>query len=209
MLNIIRCCTTVQDTIYWYTIIQFPYSFKGTLRGLCPAKTYSSLGLGNCAECPAGFKCSRAGLSEPEDCERGYYNNATGQAACSKCEAGRECLNGKESIPCQAGYYSREGESNCTKCSTGTYSLSSASFCIQCPEGNKCIDGSLPVNCSEGYFSRRGAADCELCPVGAYKSYYWMEYNLRKNMGHPVHTTSNVVLLKNINVIAYYFRQQH
>ena len=152
--------------------MQFPYSFKGTLRGLCPAKTYSSLGLGSCAECPAGFKCSRAGLTEPEDCEKGYYNNGTGQAACSKCEAGRECLNAKESIPCQAGYYSREGESNCTKCSPGMYSLSSASFCIQCPDGNECIDGSLPVNCSEGHFSGRGDTDCKLCPIGAYKSYY-------------------------------------
>jgi hypothetical protein len=125
-----------------------------------------------CIECPAGFKCSRAGLAAPEDCEEGYYNSAKGQDACTKCEAGRECMNGRESIPCQAGYYSHEGERNCTRCPSGMYSRSSASYCIQCPAGNECIDASLPVNCSEGYVSSKGDGLCKLCDVGRYKFYY-------------------------------------
>ena len=144
---------------------------EGTKPILCQKKTYASLGSGMCAECPAGFKCSRPGLALPEDCEEGYYNNATGQSACSKCEAGRECLNGKKSIPCRASYYSREGEINCTKCSPGMYSMSSASSCIQCPAGNECIDGSYPVNCSEGYFSGKGDGVCKLCDNGGCKFY--------------------------------------
>ena len=133
---------------------------------MCPEKTYASLGSGKCMKCPVGFKCSRSGLGAPEDCEKGYYNNATGQAACTKCEAGRECMTTRESIPCPAGYYSKEGEVNCTKCPSGMYSKSSASSCISCPAGNECKDGSLPVNCSEGYFSKKGAESCTLCDVG-------------------------------------------
>lgn len=168
------------DKIQSYNHIYF--FIEGTIPRLCPEKTYAHLGSGKCAECPAGSKCSRAGLAEPEDCGEGYYNNATGQSACSKCEAGRECLNAKESIPCRAGYYSREGESNCTRCPPGTYSMSSAASCLQCPAGNECIDGSHPVNCSEGYFSGKGDGVCKLCDTGGYKFYFFLSLSFHTDM---------------------------
>lgn len=142
---------------------------QGTTPRECPMKTYSPLHSGKCLDCPAGFKCSRAGLSAPENCEKGFYNNATGQSACTKCEAGRECLNSKESVPCKPGYYSKEGEANCIPCPSGNYSDSSASFCLPCPAGKQCVDPSVPpVNCSEGYVSKTGDGLCTMCEPGMY-----------------------------------------
>ena len=145
----------------------FSRFITGTTPIECPAKTYSSPRSGKCVECPAGFKCSRPALSAPEDCGQGFYNNATGQLVCTKCEAGRECLNSRKSVPCKAGYYSKEGETNCVACSAGNYSESAASFCLPCPAGNECINPSVPpVNCSEGYISKAGGGKCTICEPG-------------------------------------------
>ena len=143
--------------------------FQGTAPRECLAKTFAFLGSEKCSECPVGFKCSRPGLAAPENCEPGYYNNVTGQEACTKCEAGRECVNGRESKACRAGYYSADGVANCTICPSGMYSKSSASFCLHCPAGNQCTDPSQPpVNCTDGYVSARGDGDCKLCAAGEY-----------------------------------------
>ena len=79
-------------------------------------------------------------------------------------------MNARESIACKAGYYSPEGETNCTMCPSGKYSGPSASFCIRCPAGNECIDPSAsPVNCSEGYIAALGDGVCKRCDVGGYR----------------------------------------
>lgn len=142
---------------------------KGTSPKQCPIGTYAYVRSEKCSICPAGFKCSRAGLDAPEKCEEGYYNSVPGQDSCVVCESGRECVNRINSLPCKAGYYSGEGQINCTRCPSGTYSKTLASVCLPCPAGNECLDPSLPpVNCSEGFFSRKSDGVCKQCEAGAY-----------------------------------------
>lgn len=62
---------------------------------------------------------------------KGYYGTFSGATSSSDCVG-----------TCIAGYYSSEGDSACTICPTGTYSLSSAaSSCTSCSAGIlRCIE---------------------------------------------------------------------
>ena len=61
--------------------------------------------------CPVSHYCP-AGTGYPLACPAGTYNNITGQAVCTPCEAGYFCNENTttyEDFPCQVGYYCPNG----------------------------------------------------------------------------------------------------
>ena len=152
---------------------------NGTSPQQCPQGHFAPSGSVACQSCPAGHRCPSPGLAAPESCPEGSYTNQTLQVACSPCEAGRSCLNGDQSVPCPAGYFSRFSESNCTTCESGYYSSAGSSVCKPCPAGKQCIDPSQePVNCSYGTFSGGGQRVCKMCPQGNLSVQYLSKHIL-------------------------------
>ena len=119
---------------------------------------------------------------DPIRCDSGYFTSATGQLECALCEAGHDCSGRTQSVECDPGYFSSEGQGSCSPCASGYYSSAGLAACTPCPGtalkahinlcdrdpvGHQCLDAALdPVACPKGYYSP-GAAPCELCPFGS------------------------------------------
>lgn len=94
--------------------------------------------------CPAGYKCPQ-GSAWPQPCERGTYQNATGQKVCLDCPAGYFCA-GNTTVPeiCPTGYYcplnSYAGVTNA--CPVGTFNnltgQTQQGDCVACTPGYYC-----------------------------------------------------------------------
>lgn len=71
--------------------------------------------------------------------------------------------------PCQGGTYSLSGDTSCSICTAGKYSLVLADKCITCQEGKYSIIGSSICNiCNAGKYSKKEAGSCISCNKGWY-----------------------------------------
>ena len=136
-----------------------------------------------CTVCPAG---------KTQD------SNATDNATCRWCPAGRYLLDDAQIDPddhdnatedclrCTVGHEFTTQTSNCTICRAGHYqnsSLRDNATCAACPIGRYLLDDSqLPLAhanqsqclyCLPGMNFTRIDTDCHVCPAGFYKSEYY------------------------------------
>ena len=99
-------------------------------------------------------------MKEATECEIGYWNNITDQAACFICPAGKICpqKGTKLPSPCPVGFVCLEG--NAFPCPIGYFCEMGTKYNIN---DTICTDMSLyitsannihncPINCAVGYF---------------------------------------------------------
>ncbi|XP_010632162.1 multiple epidermal growth factor-like domains protein 11 [Fukomys damarensis] len=142
----------------------------------------------NCQPCPAGWFCSRAGLSSPEAlCEGGWYcprASVSGHSPDTICPPGHWCPSGSlEPQPCLPGQYQDEpGQSFCKTCPAGKFCPmgtqgqgSRLISPVDCPAGYYCPPGTQSPTqhpCPRGTFRERpgalSAKDCSPCPAGQF-----------------------------------------
>src|SRR5689334_13196340 len=102
----------------------------------------------------------------------GTYQTATNSTYCVQCSNGTASeVDGRTSpcTNCPANYFAGSpGNSQCSPCSAGTFSLAGASRCTQCANGTASgIDGTPCVMCAAGtYANTSGLAACQQCPLG-------------------------------------------
>ena len=90
----------------------------------CPEGTFKSTpGFSNnsaCLDCPRGHSCPSEGLTTPQGCTNGTYQDATRQTSCHICPAGSMCpVNDAAPISCSGGEYSFYGMVECVACPAG------------------------------------------------------------------------------------------
>jgi len=143
--------------------------------------------------CTVGHYCPE-GTTTPISCEPGTYADATANAECTECGAGRNCST-TDSEPCPEGYYCEAGTVP-QKCPAGKYGdttgLESSDSCQPCALGRYCdipgitattvedrlctagyfCDlGSISRNashCGAGYYCETGTTERVPCPEGTY-----------------------------------------
>uniref|UniRef100_A0A286XEQ6 Uncharacterized protein n=1 Tax=Cavia porcellus TaxID=10141 RepID=A0A286XEQ6_CAVPO len=123
----------------------------------------------DCQPCPAGWFCSRAGLSSPEAlCEGGWYcpqASVSGHSPDTICPPGHWCPSGSpEPRPCPPGQYQdAHGQSFCKSCPAGKF----------CPGGTKGQGARSvkPMDCPAGYYCPPGTQSPTQhpCPTGTFR----------------------------------------
>ena len=97
------------------------------------------------------FSCP--GRTKPVECLSGSYSDA-GEEGCTTCPKGFYCPENALKAPkaCQLGEYTdKEGQTNCSICSTGYF----------------CNDTKTPPEqCETGYYSEAKMSACSVCPAG-------------------------------------------
>lgn len=96
-----------------------------------------------------------------QQCEHGYYFNATGNAGCTKCPANANCTSAEgktpASVTCLSGFKTTGGEG-------------ASLVCQPCYAGENCVWSAEYMNqtspeCARGYYL---AEKCEPCPQGGW-----------------------------------------
>ena len=137
-------------------------------------------------DCAAGF----TGACSP--CGPGTYKTGTGNAACTRCVAGKNSLQEAATSPlvcnCDAGSTGNDGLAACTLCEPGTYKARSGSApCTDCPAGShSTATGDVwgqACACNAG-FSGAHPASCVRCVAGQYKSWVGFGYCTDCSAGH-------------------------
>ncbi|CAL8373179.1 unnamed protein product, partial [Gadus morhua 'NCC'] len=153
----------------------------GRAGGLCPMGHYCPLATSVPAACPPGTYLDATGgreMQECKPCQRGWYQDSSGQKECKPCPPGFLCHNPRANLtrasprgaaspqPCPAGHTCPgdrpDGQSR--PCPAGTYSpsqgLTATGECLACPAGLFCgaeglVEPSGP--CSDGFLCLLGA----------------------------------------------------
>nr|KAF6427833.1 hypothetical protein HJG63_008321 [Rousettus aegyptiacus] len=143
-----------------------------------------------CQPCPAGWFCSRAGLSFPEaPCDGGWFcprASLSGRSPGTLCPTGHACPPGSpEPLLCPPGQYQDQpGQTVCKTCPAGKFCPLGTEgpgarliWPVDCPAGYYCPLGSqTPTRhpCLRGTFRERpggrSAEDCRPCPAGQFCS---------------------------------------
>ncbi|XP_019605139.2 uncharacterized protein LOC109457001 [Rhinolophus sinicus] len=144
----------------------------------------------DCQPCPAGWFCSRAGLSSPEaTCEGGWFcprASVSGHSPGHLCPTGHSCPPGSlEPLLCPPGQYQDEpGQTLCKMCPAGKFCPFGTQgtgarpiWPVDCPAGYYCPLGTQTATqhpCPGGTFRERAGArsteDCRPCPAGQFCS---------------------------------------
>ena len=161
----------------------------------CLSGTYSNAeSATSCDRCLQGHSCPQ-NTSDPKPCRagtfagngsavcilcsQGFYSDAEAPK-CFPCQEGYRCRSKGTSkaamyaSPCAAGWYSSEGQKECSQCPAGRFSnLTVNSFCHPCEAGSYCAKGSShPKLCDKGtYRAVPGGSvsnDCSKCQMGEY-----------------------------------------
>lgn len=152
-----------------------PLGTKYATQYPCPQGTYSSnTGLADvnqCTACGVGNYCPNYAMQSATQCADGYYNDYTVNAYyCDMCPAGYKCLESDDHpVPCDEGYYSARGATDCTRCPLGHYcpikgTSQTAMYTNKCPAGTFCsttdIGGStVPSGGLGSYPNKKSQAD--------------------------------------------------
>ena len=149
-------------------ICEVGYSCSSGSMQVCSAGTYSSGSLGLCLACEKGKYQDITGQSSCKSCPAGKYQDVTGQSTCKDCPAGK--------------YQDLEGQSSCKSCSSGYTPNSTKTGCektCSCPEnyysryfldedGKKWERGcssSCPENYGTEITDEKGCKTCQVvCP---------------------------------------------
>lgn len=180
----------------------------------CDKGQYNNVQLNACQDCPSGYYGDGENLIGCYECNVGTYQSLTGQQNCLSCPSGKyqpsknatQCLDCDqyiyfksscvETCPdgtwpvdkvceyCDAGYFSIENSSTCTKCLPGEYKESANDKpCKTCPFGwvsvesrtscEECADGqgvsnSVCETCLAGKYS--DGATCRHCSIGKFQN---------------------------------------
>ncbi|XP_028816920.1 signal peptide, CUB and EGF-like domain-containing protein 1 [Denticeps clupeoides] len=133
----------------------------------CPPGTWNSVAGGQdlswCRQCPAGYYCLGAGLTEATGtCAPGFYCSGGAQTSMPQ--------DGETGNWCPTGYYCPPGSAFPLECPDGTFSnTTGAAECTDCPPGMICLTGEEMELCPEGHFCLGGTMDDILpCPPGTY-----------------------------------------
>jgi len=141
---------------------------------LCESGTYCPAGNSAPIECPPGYM-SLAGAGEATPCERGTYQNATGQMRCIDCLPGyySDQLISATCQPCTAGFSSNSsGSESCTECPAGTYAPDASSVeCTSCGGHGTLISPTRAVRkaecvCRVNFFYSEVQDKCIECGEG-------------------------------------------
>ena len=135
--------------------------------------------------CPTGHFCV-SGVSEPEPCPAGSYNDQTGQSSCQICPEGYYCPQGTSyytNNTCPEGHYCLRNTTDMYQfpCAAGTYNNHTVQktplACLSCTPGYYCdgVGNSRPDGeCSAGWYCS-GSAEHQKptknggrCPPGSY-----------------------------------------
>eukprot|EP00727_Mastigamoeba_balamuthi_P011417 m51a1_g6899 putative protein serine threonine (2757) ;mRNA; r:30336-39570 len=133
---------------------------------------------------PAIFSATPCLFNLCPECSSGWVpRNVSGACTCIKCPAGTSSQ--WNCAPCQTGFISPAGATDCTSCAAGTYAAPNASVCLACPDGQisaaasasctKCQVGRYTTThlscslCPAGQSSPLGASSCSPCPLGTYE----------------------------------------
>lgn len=110
--------------------------------------------------CLLGHSCPLEGMSAPQECTKGTYQDACMQSSCKSCPKGHFCNSNKiDNVnvfwkDCEPGYYCEEGAIEAVSCEPGTYqNLARQSSCFECPKGFYCPNQQMtdPTNCDPGF----------------------------------------------------------
>ena len=140
-----------------------------TVCTLCPAGYYQPGNdhmLGSCTACPVGK--STGGLEGRESCAvcgAGTYAAENGTGTCTDCAAGTSLSDsGTHEI-------FHDTASDCSSCTTGTFSSAGSSSCTDCESGTYTDTAQTACNdCPAGFFSPPRSASCTECEVGKFTS---------------------------------------
>ena len=107
--------------------------------------------------CPIGTR--RGYFGTCVGCDPGYYNSEIVTS-----------LQPTECTACSSGSYSAAGAGLCTQCEPGLFQPElGQSFCHTCREGHHCpLGSSVETQCEIGFFSAAGAKLCTQCEAGSY-----------------------------------------
>ena len=132
-----------------------------------------------------GPEIALTGKSTLDDCVEGCKSIHQDRPLCCDPSGLVQAQQGLGCISCNAGWFSNEGDAQCTQCPPGYYSSSAgASECTQCPAGSYTNTGTKPgaTTCTQAdvghyangqtmkpcapgsYSSTKGAASCPTCP---------------------------------------------
>jgi hypothetical protein len=146
------------------------YMCEAETRIQCPAYKYSHAGWGYCRFTQTGKYLKTGDLTQEWDCAAGTYaiygsgDSAQDSATCQTCPIGHKCPNPAQ-VPqaCVPGtYQANTGQTTCSNCASGTYSLFAEKECHDSPKGFK-LAGSdrVPRMCPPGsYSSSAGSSSC-------------------------------------------------
>ena len=112
--------------------------------------------------CGDGHYCDVTGLSEPKDCQPGFFSKTDKSTVCEACEIGKACTHyglSKPDFLCASGFL----------CTAGQAETSGAS--ITCTAGGYCEMGTtVKESCKAGTYNpntgKEYLLDCENCPAG-------------------------------------------
>jgi hypothetical protein len=148
---------------------------SSSITEICRPGTFSTLGMGVCAACPAGSFCPATasfGLygniiryDRSITCPPGTFNNNSSETQCQPCPAGylSQSAGSSNCTACTAGFYCTSNSS--TACAAGFYSMALATICFPCSAGQFCLNGT-GIDCTSGSFSAAQATSCTLCAAG-------------------------------------------
>lgn len=146
------------------------YMCEAETRIQCPAYKYSHAGWGYCRFTQTGKYLKTGDLTQEWACAAGTYaiygsgDSAQDSATCQTCPIGHKCPDPAQ-VPqaCVPGtYQANTGQTTCSNCASGTYSLFAEKECHDSPKGFK-LAGSdrVPRMCPPGsYSSSAGSSSC-------------------------------------------------
>ena len=166
-----------------------------TAKQPCPVGTYGNKAgakeVGECQNCPAGFECNEAGISDLTNhyCPSGYYCLENQDKELCQVE-GKYCPSGtgvQDGYACPDGKWSETRQDSqfndvCTDCPRGYVcdydSDTDTTTKTDCPSGFYCLAGSstkTAVGCPASTFGPTGRlwdeSQCKPCPEGFYCPY--------------------------------------
>ncbi|ELP94370.1 hypothetical protein EIN_401330 [Entamoeba invadens IP1] len=151
----------------------------------CPTNYYSSSGSASCRKCDTTCVTCNSTNGYCTSCQIGY---ATNNKVCTMCAVGyyehnnacKQCENGTHSstggstacTPCQGGYYSLIGYSECVHCADasvlavkgGQYANAATNGCKLCAAGTYSEHNATScTSCGDDTYSKEGATRCKAC----------------------------------------------
>ncbi|ELP89830.1 protein serine/threonine kinase, putative [Entamoeba invadens IP1] len=149
----------------------------------CPTNYYSSSGSASCTKCDTTCVTCNSTNGYCTSCQIGY---ATNNKVCTICASGyyehnnvcKPCENGTHSstsgstacTPCQGGYYSLIGYSECVHCDglCGDRCDAASGKCLSCISGYVLQPTGECVGCEGGQYANATTNSCKLCVSGMY-----------------------------------------
>lgn len=86
----------------------------------CQPGSYAPQGHMSCIPCPVASYCPTSKLPAHIPCSNVTTAVTQNKTSCDLCPPGYKCINAAQSpVPCDNGYYSKGGASECTICPAG------------------------------------------------------------------------------------------